>query len=157
MITKNDCMALLVKMEDQGTIDVNQYIKKLIVAKEIPIEVLRFIAKNRGLEVANFYEMLRKSYNSKKSPLYKNLVTNEEKTEEELVIILSSLLTQIGLYNKRLNKNTTFIKDVRATEISRVLVNYYESNDLEIVQKLLSLIKSDILVLEYIAGRREIA
>ena len=71
MITKNDCLSLLVSLEDHG-INVNDQMKKLLSSKELPIEVLKFISKNRGIEVIDFYEMLRKKYNQKKSPLYKN-------------------------------------------------------------------------------------
>ena len=66
MITKQDCMTLLVRLEDNGVQGINNYLNKLLLSKEVPIEVLRFIAKNRGLEAVNFYEMLRKNYNQKK-------------------------------------------------------------------------------------------
>jgi hypothetical protein len=68
MITKNDCLTILVSLEDRG-IDINSQMKKLLTAKEIPIDVLKFILTNRGIEVANFYEMLRKKHNQKKPHL----------------------------------------------------------------------------------------
>ena len=73
MITKNDCMSILIKLEDHG-VNIDSYMRKLIVSKEIPLEVLKFISQHRGIEVANFYEMLRKKHNQKKSPLYLNIV-----------------------------------------------------------------------------------
>ena len=73
MITKNDCLTILVALEDKG-ININQPMKKLVTSKDIPLDVLKFILDNRGIEVANFYEMLRKKHNQKKSPLYHNIV-----------------------------------------------------------------------------------
>lgn len=155
MITKNDCMSILVKLEDQG-LDINPYMLKLVTAKEIPLEVLRFISKNRGIEVANFYEMLRKSHNQKKSPLYTNIV-KEQDNEDEIIITLNCLLTQILLYCKKgsIDKDN-FYKESRAEEISRCLNDYFETGDIAMSKTLLSLIKSDLLVLEHIAGRRDL-
>ena len=96
MITKNDCLTLLVALEDKG-INIDLQMKKLITAKEIPIDVLKFILDNRGVEVANFYEMLRKKHNQKKSPLYHNIV-KELSDIEEVITTLACLLVQITLY-----------------------------------------------------------
>ena len=79
MITKNDCLTILVSLEDRG-ISIDQPMKKLITAREIPLDVLKFILDNRGIEVANFYEMLRKKHNQKKSPLYHNIVCRDRRT-----------------------------------------------------------------------------
>ena len=68
MITKNDCLSILVKLEDSGVTEAKQSIKKLFLSKVPAIEILRFIAVQRGFEVSNFYEMLRKNHNKKKSP-----------------------------------------------------------------------------------------
>ena len=75
MITKTDLMTILVSLEDNG-VNIDNQMKKLLTAKEIPIETLKFILDNRGIEVANFYEMLRKKHNQKKSPLYLNSSLN---------------------------------------------------------------------------------
>ena len=72
MLNKSDCMSILIKLEDKG-VDINAQMKKLILAKDIPIDVLKFIAEKQGLEAVNFYEMLRKSYNNKKSKLSSSL------------------------------------------------------------------------------------
>ena len=66
MLNKADCLSILVKLEDSG-IEINQIMKKLIVSKDVPLDVLKFIADNRGIEVMNFYEMLRKKHNKDKS------------------------------------------------------------------------------------------
>ena len=48
MITKNDCLTILVKLEDSGAVEAKPYIKKLMISREPSIEVLRFIASQRG-------------------------------------------------------------------------------------------------------------
>ena len=88
MITKNDCLSILVKLEDSGVKNIDTYMRKLLVSREIPLEVLKFISENRGLEISKFYEMLRKNHNKKKSPLYTNIV-REITDPTEAVITLS--------------------------------------------------------------------
>ena len=155
MITKQDCLTILVKLEDAGVANIDEYIKKLLIAKEVPVEVLKFIATNRGLEAANFYEMLRKSYNQKKSPLYINILKDEVDNSPDVVTTLACLLVQIILYGKKLGDVNTFYKEMRAEEISRVLNDYFKTGIYDNCVKMLKLIKTDLLVLEYINGRRE--
>ena len=155
MITKNDCLTILVSLEDRG-ININSQMKKLLTAKEIPIDVLKFILTNRGIEVANFYEMLRKKHNQKKSPLYHNIV-KDITDPEEIITTLACLLVQITLYSKKLTANKDiFQREVRAEEISRVLNNYYTTGTLDSCFALIKLLKSDLLVLEHISGRRDL-
>ena len=154
MITKNDCLALLVSLEDRG-ININTPMKKLITSKEVPIEVLQFILNNKGIEVANFYEMLRKKHNQKKSPLYHNIVKEITDTDEAITT-LACLLVQINLYSKKLTTNKEiFQREVRAEEITRVLNNYYSTGNLDQCIALIKLLKTDLTVLEYISGRRD--
>lgn len=155
MISKNDCMTILVKLEDEG-IDVNKYVKQLLISKEVPFEVLKFIASNQGLEAVNFYEMLRKNHNKNKSPLYTNILRGQESVKEAL-ITLSSLLTQVSLYGSKLESPDLFYKEIRAKEISATLNKYFTENNADMVFKLLNLIKTDLLVLEYINGKRELS
>ena len=154
MITKNDCLSILVKLEDNG-VNIDSCMRKLLVSREIPLEVLKFISDNRGLEITNFYEMLRKNHNKKKSPLYTNIV-REIADPNEAIITLSCLLTQILLYGKKLDSSDIFFKEARAEEIARVLNDYFKTGIFDEWLTLLKLIKSDLLVLEYIAGRREL-
>lgn len=154
MITKNDCLTILVSLEDRG-IDINKYMKKLVTSKEIPLEVLKFILNNKGIEVANFYEMLRKKHNQKKSPLYLNIVKEITDTDE-IITTLSCLLVQISLYSRKLNNRKIFERETRAEEITRVLNDYYNTGDLAQCLTLLKLIKTDLLVLEHISGRRDV-
>jgi hypothetical protein len=153
MITKDDCMSILLKLEDQG-LNINSAMRKLVVAKDIPLDVLKFIAQNRGMEAINFYEMLRSRYNQKKTPLYKNILKNND--DKEVTTILACLLTQIVLYSKKLESKDLFLREIRAEEISRVLHDYFKTDDLEQCKKMLGLIKSDLLVLEYLNGRRKL-
>jgi hypothetical protein len=155
MITKNDCLTILVSLEDRG-VNIDQQMKKLLTSKEIPLDVLKFILTNKGIEVANFYEMLRKKHNQKKSPLYHNIV-KDITDPEEIITTLACLLVQITLYSKKLSTNKDIFKrEVRAEEITRVLNNYYATGVLDSCFALLKLIKSDLLVLEHISGRREL-
>lgn len=154
MITKNDCLTILVSLEDRG-VNIDQYMKKLLTTKEIPIDVLKFILENRGIEVANFYEMLRKKHNQKKSPLYHNIV-KDVTDPEDVITTLACLLVQINLYSKKLSSNKElFQREVRAEEISRVLNNYYATGTLDSCLALIRLLKADLVVLEHISGRRE--
>ena len=155
MITKNDCLSILTKLDESGVSGVNQYVRKLLVARDIPIEVLKFISDNRGLEVSKFYEMLRRSHNQKKSPLYTNIL-KEIDDPQEVVTTLSCLLTQILLYGKKLENKDQFFREVRAEELTRVLNNYFKTGLYEECLHLIKILKSDLLVLEYIAGRREL-
>lgn len=154
MITKNDCMSILIKLEDRG-VNIDNYMRKLVVSKEIPLEVLKFISQHRGIEVANFYEMLRKKHNQKKSPLYLNIV-KEVSTLDDVITTLVCLLTQITLYSNKLDNKDSFLKEVRAEEITRVLNEYFKKGTYDTCIALLKIIKSDLLVLEYIAGRRDL-
>lgn len=156
MITKNDCLSILTKLDESGVSGVNSYMRKLLVSREIPLEVLRFISDNRGLEVSHFYEMLRKSHNQKKSPLYTNIL-KEIDDPQEAVTTLSCLLTQILLYGKKLENRDQFFREVRAEELTRVLNNYFKTGLYEECLNIIKVIKADLLVLEYIAGRRDLA
>ena len=154
MITKNDCLTLLVSLEDRG-VNIDTQMKKLITAKEIPMEVLKFILSYRGIEVANFYEMLRKKHNQKKSQLYYNIVKDITDVDE-IITTLACLLVQITLYSKKLKTNKDiFQREIRAEEITRVLNHYYITGEFDQCIALIKLLKSDLLVLEHISGRRE--
>lgn len=154
MLNKSDCMSILIKLEDKG-VDINAQMKKLILAKDIPIDVLKFIAEKQGLEAVNFYEMLRKSYNNKKSKLYKNIL--DDIKLEDVCVILSSLLLQIALYSSKLtDTKDSFLQEIRANEISEALADFYKSDNVEKCLAVLNAIKTDLLVLEYLNGRREL-
>lgn len=154
-------MSVLVKLEATG-LDINPYMKQLLASPEIPTSVLKVIAQHQGLEAINFYEMLRKNHNQKKSPLYKNIISAsgaEEFPIEQVITTLTSLALQITLYSNKLfdaGSKQLFLTSVRINEILSTLQKYYTEADIVTPIKLLSAIRTDLLVLEYIAGRREL-
>ena len=99
--------------------------------------------------------MLRKSHNKNKSPLYTNIVREITDTKE-VMTTLSSMLTQILLYGNKLDNPPAFYREARAEEISRVLNNYFKTGEIDTCIAMLKVIKSDLLVMEYIAGRRDL-
>ena len=149
MVTKNDLILLLTEMEEAG-VDVDKYLLKATISNNIDLEVLKFINDNRQLDVAAFYELIRKNYNSKKSPLYKNIVREELAEPEDVLTTLAALNLQILLFAKKLNNNEMFLKHSRAEEITRVLNSYYKTYDLIPCFKLLKLIKADLKAFESI-------
>lgn len=152
MITKNDVLTLLTEMHNKGNKEANSYFKKALIKENIDLDVLKFINDNRQLEVSQFYEMIRKNYNQKKSPLYKNIVKEEYKNPEEVLTTLSALNLQIFLFNKNLedNRKKMFLEHSRSSEITEVLNNYVKTYDLRPCLNLLYLIKSDLKAFERI-------
>ena len=150
MITKNDCLMLLIDLKDlypdkKEEIDAN--IKKLLVATSPSLEIIKFINDNKELSLRAFYEKLRKSYNSGN----KNIVNESELEPKELLCCLGALQQQILLYNKFLESDVTFLKHARFGDISKCLLNYYTTGDIVPCQKLLNLFKSDLKLLEEIS------
>ena len=152
MVTRNDILLLLTELQEEGK-EVKVYLTKALTSQSIPLDVLKFINDERQLDVASFYELLRKNYNSKKSPLYKNIV-REEIRPEEVLTTLAALNLQILLFAKNLEDDKMFLKHSRAEEITRVLNNYYKTYDLIPCLKLLKLVKADLVAFETVAGRR---
>lgn len=152
MITKNDVLTLLTEMQNKGVTEAKTYFKNTLLSDSISLDTLKFINDNRELEVTKFYEMIRKNYNQKKSPLYKNIVKEEYKDPEEVLTTLAALNLQILLFNKNLNDSDKqrFLKHSRAKDIVEVLDNYYQTYDLRPCLKLIYLVKSDIKAFEKI-------
>jgi hypothetical protein len=148
MITKNDCYLLLSELESNG-IDTSVPIKELMSSPSPTLEVIKFINDNRPLGLTNFYEKIRKSYNNKKSKLYINIMKEIEQPQDVL-ITLSSLLTQILLFSKDVEDRQMFLRHSRADEITKVLASYFRDFDLTNCVKLIKLIKIDIKALESI-------
>lgn len=148
MITKTDCYILLAELEKDG-IDTKDVLDKLSRSNNLPIDVIQFINQNRQLDLAMFYEKLRKNYNHKKSMLYKNIV-KEVEDPNEVLTTLSSMLTQILLFSKQVNNKQMFLKHARCNEITLVLNNYFKTYDLTNCLRLLRMIKADLKCLESI-------
>ena len=152
MISKKDVLLLLTELEESG-INCTEYINNLYTPNANILEILKFINNNKTLDLINFYEKIRRSYNHKSSKLYKNIVECDELTEEEpnkILTTLSALLNQILQFN--VDDKPSFYKFVRADEIVNVLKIYFESYNISPAQKLLTLIKADLCVSEYING-----
>lgn len=149
MLTKNDLIILLSDLEASGK-DVSKYLTKAMLTEGIDMNTLKFINDNRQLDVAQFYELIRKNYNHNKSSLYKNIVNESLKDPEDVLTTLAALNLQILLFAKKLENNEMFLKHSRAEEITRVLNNYYKTYDLRPCNKLLHLIKADLKAFESI-------
>jgi CDP-glycerol glycerophosphotransferase (TagB/SpsB family) len=150
MLKTTDLILLLTELEEKGVEGSSQQIRELVNKGEILFETLKFINDNRLLDVANFYEQIRKSYNSKKSSLYINLVREEVKNPKDMLTTLASLNLQILLFANHIDNPQMFLSHSRAEEITRVLNNYYRTYDLKPVVALRSLIKADLKSFESI-------
>lgn len=155
MITKNDCLLLLAELSQDG-IDTKQITNELIRNSNPTLEVVEFINKHRPFDVLNFYEKLRKSYNDKKSKLYKEIVQIDEKQPKDILITLSSLLTQIFIFSSNVQDRELFLKHTRAEEITKVITNYCKTYDLTLCFALLNHVKADLKALESIKNTHTI-
>lgn len=151
MITKTDCLTKLFEIKNKG-IDVEKEIKELITSKEPSLEIIKVINDNLELPLRTFYEKLRKSYNDKRSKLYINIVKDNELEPKEILCTLGSLQLQILLFNKTIN-DVSFLNMARFNEISKCLLNYYETGDIIQCQKLLEVFKVDLKCLEEISKK----
>ena len=77
MISKNDCMLLLIDLEEKG-FNTDKQIEQLVRMNEPSLDIIEFINKNRQLDLSRFYEKLRHSYKNKKSSIYINIVKEIE-------------------------------------------------------------------------------
>lgn len=148
MITRNDCLLLLKEIQKTG-IDTKPIVNKLIQSKTISPEVIKFINSHRELSLSRFYEKIRKSYNDKRSKLYKNIV-KEIEDPQEVLTTLSAMLTQIILFSKDIEDKQMFLKHAKSSEIATALNNYFTTYDLTECISLIRLIKADIKCLESI-------
>lgn len=140
-------MLLLTDLENKG-LNISKQMLTLIKSDGIPMDIVKYVNDNRPLEIAQFYEHLRKNHNEKKSPLYKNIVLEELKNPSDVIVILSSLLLQIGLFASKIDNNQIFLTSSRASEISKAISDYYTNYDLIPCLKLLKLIKVDLKAFE---------
>ena len=150
MITRRDCILLLSELSEKG-INTNEMLQKAVKSNDVDITVVKFINDNRQLDVNAFYEKLRKSYNNKKSMLYKNIVTCDEVDCTDTVLTtLASLGLQILLFEKKVDDFGMFLRHTRYEEITQVLLNYVRTFDLVPCVKVLQVIKADLKAFEYI-------
>lgn len=148
MLKKTDVLLLLTELQDNG-IEVDHYIKRLYKTSTIPLDIIKFINDNRQIDVAQFYEKLRRNYNKKKSDLYINIV-KEVDDFDEVLTTLAAYNLQVLLFSKRVDNKELFFKASRVEEVTRVLNNYYKTYDIDKCRLVLSLIKADIKLFEEI-------
>ena len=151
MISKNDCMLLLIDLEEKG-FNTDKQIEQLVRMNEPSLDIIEFINKNRQLDLSRFYEKLRHSYNNKKSSLYINIVKEIEEPNEVLTT-LSALLTQALLFSRDLENRDMFLRHARVNDICKILSNYFNNKDLTMCVKLLRIIKADLKALEYFKNK----
>lgn len=151
MITKQDCLLLLSELRSKG-IDTTEQIRECVSSPTVNLDVLKFINDNRPLDIIEFYEKLRKSYNNKKSVLYKNIVKELDETKiTDILTTLSSLQLQIFLFAKNLDDPEQFYKHARLDEISKCILNYSQTYSLVNCINLLRIVKADMKALESIS------
>lgn len=149
MITKRDCILLLSELSAKG-VDTKDILTRAIAAHDIDFSVIKFINDHRQLDASAFYEKLRKSYNHKKSTLYKNIVTCDEVDCTDTVLTtLAALNLQILLYVKHVEDTKMFFTHTRMEEITQSLLNYSKTYDLVPCIKVLQIIKADVKAFEY--------
>lgn len=147
-ISKTDCLVLLNELQESG-VDCAQITKMLLRSTGPTVEVLKFINENRPMDLALFYEKLRKSYNNKKSTLYINLMKDPDVGNiNKILSTLNSYALQATLFSEQLQNKQMFYRFVRLQEVYQCLYYYTKTYDLTPCIKLLSMIKADIKVLE---------
>lgn len=147
-ISKQDCLVLLYDLK-KGGVDTLEVERAIVKSEDATLDVLEFINNHRELDVTRFYEKLRKSYNSKKSKLYKNIVSEiDESNISDITNTLSSYALQVSLFSSSVENKKMFYRFVRLDEVYKCLYHYVSTGDLIPCIKLLRLIRSDIKVLE---------
>ena len=148
MITRNDTILLLTELQEQG-IDTGKLVELALRSSEVNVTVIKFINSHRPFEANKFYEKIRKSYNDKKSTLYRNIVKENLDDPNDVLTTLASLNLQILLYSKNVDDKQMFLRHMRFEEICAALLNYSKKYDLVPCIKLLQRIKADLKAFQY--------
>ena len=150
MITRRDCLLLLSELSAKG-IETDSMVKLALKSDFANIDVIKFINDHRQFDANAFYEKLRKSYNHKKSNLYKNIVTCDEvDCTDTALTTLAALNLQIQLFSKDVEDKKMFFQHTRAEEICQAMLNYFKNYDIVSCIKVLQLVKADLKAFEYI-------
>lgn len=150
MITRRDCLLLLSELSAKG-IDTTAMTKLTLRSPEVNIAVIKFINDKRQLDANAFYEKVRRSYNHKRSNLYKNIVTCDEVDCSDTVLTtLAALNLQILLFMNNVSDVKMFLNHTRFEEINQALLNYSKTFDLVPCIKVLQVVKADLKAFEYI-------
>ena len=154
MINKSDVVVLINELQTKG-INMDSELNEVMRSNSIPLSVLKKINDYKSLDIVNFYEKLRRSYNNKKSKLYINILKSDENVLDDprtILTTLSALLNQILQF--KVEDKVSFYNQARADEIVKVLELYFKTYNLDPAMRLLNLYKADMVVLEYISGHR---
>ena len=150
MITRRDCLLLLSELSARG-VDTTAMTRLALKSPDVNIDVIKFINSNRQIDANAFYEKVRKSYNHKKSNLYKNIVTCDEVDCSDTVLTtLAALNLQILLFMNSVSDKKMFLNHTRFEEITHALLNYNKTFDLVPCIKVLQIVKADLKAFEYI-------
>lgn len=151
MITRRDCLLLLSELSAHG-INTDEMVRLALSSSEPNLSVVKFINNNRQMDANAFYEKIRKSYNHKKSNLYKNIVTcDETDCSDSVTTTLAALNLQILLFLKNVSDTKMFLRHTRFEEINTALLNYSRTFDLVPCIKVLQVIKADLKAFEHIS------
>lgn len=150
MITRRDCLLLLSELDVKG-IDTTEMVKLALRSQDANIVVIKFINDHRQLDANAFYEKVRKSYNQKKSNLYKNIVTcDEQDCSDTVLTTLAALNLQILLFADKVSDRRMFLAHTRFEELNQAMLNYSKTFDLVPCIKVLQIVKADLKAFEYI-------
>ena len=150
MITRRDCLLLLSELSARG-INTDAMMRQALKSQDPDISVIKFINDHRQFDANAFYEKIRKSYNHKKSNLYKNIVTCDEVDCSATVLTtLAALNLQILLFADNVSDTKMFLNHTRFEEINQALLNYSKTFDLVPCIKVLQIVKADLKAFEYI-------
>ena len=151
MITRRDCLLLLSELSAKG-VDTDNMVRLALKSQDANLDVIKFINDRRQFDANAFYEKIRRSYNHKKSMLYKNIVTCDEVDCSETVLTtLAALNLQILLYKNNVTDIKMFLDHTRFEEINQALLNYSKTYDLVPCIQVLQIIKADLKAFEYIS------
>lgn len=147
MISKNDVLVLLSDLKDSG-VDTSVMTRKLLQTG-VSTEILTFINDNRPLDLANFYEKIRHTYNSHRSKLYINIMRETTiDNPSEVLTTLNAYAQQCLLFSRDLENRQVFLRFARLAEVYKALYYWSTSYDPTPAIELLKRIKNDIKVLE---------
>lgn len=153
MLTKSECLSVLSSI-DANDGEVNRQIRALMSSPTIPVDVIRFIIDHKSSDEAEFYEMLRRQHNKQKSKIYTSILRDPE-SSADAALTLSCFLTQVMLYERKIENPARFFKSIRADEISAALSQFFLDSTSDVCIRMLRLIRADLLVFELASGRRE--
>ena len=149
MLQKTDLLLLLTDIQEaEPQNDVKEYVDMVIKTPGINFEALKFINEHRLLDVTNFYEKLRRSYNQKRSKLYINIMKSDETELKDVLVVLTSLLNQIMIFAEQAKDKQMFLKHARADEICKALLVYLTSYNIQPAVRVVQLVKADLMALQ---------